>query len=287
MSRVSVVIATFNYGRFITDAVDSVLAQTVPVSEIIIIDDGSTDDTESRVREFGTSVRYIWQENMGVSAARNRGVRESSGDLVAFLDADDTWDPQVVEKQVNEFLSDDEIGLVHCASRVFDSETGETVGINSVGKKGWVADDLLLFEEPSVNGCVIMVSREAFDSAGGFDERLKIGEDWDLCYRIARRFKVGFVPDPVVNVRSHGTNSHLNVKEMERSTTIAWNKAFDTDDENVLRLRGRALGNLHKVLAGSYLKNRQYFESIRHVLKSVWFRPSILKYYLSRSRRNR
>lgn len=285
--RISVVIPTYNYGRFIGNAIESVLAQTIPVDEIIVVDDGSTDDTERVVRGYGGKVRYIKQDNKGVSAARNTGVENSSGDFIAFLDADDTWLPKTVESQIEKFREDEKIGLVHCASRIFDGKTGKTIFLNTLGKEGWVADDLLLFEEPSVNGCVFMVNRKAFDAVGGFDTRLKIGEDWDLCYRIARKFKVGHISKPLVNVRSHGENSHLNIREMERSTRIAWNKAFDTDDENILRLRRRAFGNLYKVLAGSYLKNKQYLGFFKNMLKSLWFRPSYLGFYLRRPLRRR
>ncbi len=100
-----------------------------------MIDDGSTDDTEAVVRGFGERVKYIRQENAGVCAARNRGVAESSGDLIAFLDADDIWEPTKLEKQIAKFESDPEIGLVHCGMREFDSETGETLKVHLDGQE--------------------------------------------------------------------------------------------------------------------------------------------------------
>src|SRR5947209_13220762 len=103
---VSVIIPTYNHGRFIADAIESVLAQTYPVSEIIVVDDGSTDETQEVVEKFGEKVRYIEQANAGVSAARNTGIENSDGDLVAFLDADDTWLPEKIEKQVAKFGAD-------------------------------------------------------------------------------------------------------------------------------------------------------------------------------------
>ena len=117
---VSVVIPTYNYGRFIKTAIGSVLDQTRSPAEIVVVDDGSTDETAAVVAAFGKAVRYIRQDNAGVCAARNRGVSESTGELIAFLDADDTMEPSNLEKQVARFESDDEIGLVHCAMREFD-----------------------------------------------------------------------------------------------------------------------------------------------------------------------
>ena len=189
---VSVVIPTYNYGRFIADAIRSVLAQSRPPSEIIVVDDGSTDETAFLVGTFGNRVRYIRQDNEGVCAARNRGVSESTSELIAFLDADDTWEPTNLEKQLARFESDEEIGLVHCGMREFDDETGETIRLYMEGGEDDVADNLLLWEGPMIvgPGGAVTVSRKAFDHVGGFDTRMKVGEDWDFCYRVARSFKI-------------------------------------------------------------------------------------------------
>ena len=282
-AKISVVIPAYNYGRFIGEAIKSVLEQTYPISEIIVIDDGSTDNTKQVVESFGERVRYFAQKNSGVCAARNAGIKNSSGDFVAFIDADDTWLPEKIEKQLAKFAEDRKIGLVHCGLREFDSQTNETIRLYLDGEEGWVADELLLFEKPVILGAggAVLVSRKALEEVGGFDTNLKIGEDWDFCYRIARKFKVGFVPEALVNYRYHGVNTHLNVREMERSNRIAWNKAFETSDKKILRLRRRAFANLHKVLAGSYLQNGQYIDFSKHLLISLWFKPVYLSYYLS------
>ena len=280
---VSVIIPTYNYGRFIGEAVESVLAQTYPISEIIVVDDGSTDDTETVVRKFGEKVRYIKQANGGVCSARNNGISNSKGDMIAFLDADDTWLPEKVEKQIAKFVEDAELGLVHCGMREFENATGETIAMHLEGSEGWVADEHLLFEKAVINGSgsVILVSRKAIEEVGGFDTRLKNGEDWEFCLRVAMKHKVGFVPEALVNYRNHGVNAHLNIREMERSTLIAWEKAFDTTDEKVLRLRNRSYGNLHKALAGSYFEARDYPAFFRNAAKSLWYKPQNIGYYLS------
>src|SRR5688572_16670897 len=206
---VSVVIPTYNYGRFIGIALRSVLEQTLPPSEIIVVDDGSTDGTGEVVAGFGNAVRYIRQDNAGVCAARNRGVAESSGELIAFLDADDIWEPTTLEKQTARFTEDDMIGLVHCGIREFDSDSGETLELKLLGGEDGVADNLLLWEGATIPGPGAgMVSRKAFDAVGGFDAGMKVGEDWDFCYRIARKFRVGFVAEPLVNYRIHQAAAH-------------------------------------------------------------------------------
>jgi glycosyltransferase involved in cell wall biosynthesis len=279
--EVSVVIPTFNYGRYIAEAVESSLAQTMAPREVIVVDDGSTDDTEAVVRKFGDKVRYIRQENAGVCAARNRGVAESTGEYIAFLDADDIGEPAKLEKQLAVFESDPEIGLVHCGMREFDSETGETIAMHLEGQEGWVADDLLLWERPVIvgTGGTIMVTRTIFTLINGFDENIKVGEDWDFCYRVARRYKVGFVPQPLIGYRSHGAGAHRNVHEMERGMGRFYAKAF-ANDVAASRLRKRSLGNYHRILAGSYLHAGQYGNFAKNAAKSLWYRPSGIGYFL-------
>lgn len=279
---VSVVIPAYNYGRFIGEAIRSVLEQTHPPSEIIVVDDGSTDETAAVVGAFGDAVRYNRQDNAGVCAARNRGVSESTGELVAFLDADDTWEPTNLEKQIAAFASDEEIGLVHCAMREFDGETGETIRFYMEGGEDGVADNLLLWEGPVIvgPGGGITVSRKAFDRVGGFDTRMKVGEDWDFCYRVARLFKIGFVAEPLLNYRSHHAAAHHNVENMERGMLMFYEKAFAVNDPDILMLRRRAYGNFHRVMAGSYLHAGRMGKFFAHAAKSIWMRPRNLEYFL-------
>ena len=283
MYQVSVVIPTYNYGRFIAEAIESVLGQTLPPADIVVVNDGSTDGTEEVVLGFGGRVKYIRQENRGVSEARNRGVAETTGELIAFLDADDTWERTKLEKQVERFAADEEIGLVHCGMREFDSTSGETIALHLDGGEEGIAENLLLWDGPVVvgPGGTIMVRRTAFEEAGGFDSRLKCGEDWDLCYRIARRYKVGFVSEPLVNYRSHGGAAHRNVENMELGMGMFYEKAFATDDAGVKTLKRRAYGNYHRVLAGSYLHAGRWGKFIEHSAKSIVNRPANLGYFLA------
>lgn len=284
MVKISVIIPTFNYGQFIGDAIRSAEAQTRIPDEMIVVDDGSTDDTAEVVAGFGDAVRYIRQDNAGVCVARNRGVAESSGELIAFLDADDIWEPTKLEKQAALFERDGRIGLVHCGMREFDSDTGETLTEYIDGLEGDLANELLLWDRPVIIGAggTIMVSRRAFEQAGGFDTSLKCGEDWEFCYRIASKYRVAFVPEILVNYRSHKTNAHKNINEMERSTLLAWGKVFSAADGDIASLRRRSYSNLHRTLAGSYYQAGQYWGFLRNMFKSLWYRPALLGYYLSK-----
>lgn len=281
MRTVSVIIPTYNYGRFIKEAIDSALGQTYAPLEVVVVDDGSTDDTSAVVAEFGELVRYIKQENAGVCAARNRGVTKSSGELIAFLDADDIWEPTKLEKQVVKF-DDPDVGLVHCGMRVFDSVSGDTIEFHLEGSEDDTVENLLLWKQPLIvgPGGTVMTTRQAFDESGGFDTRAKVGEDWDLCYRIARRHKVGFVAEPLVNYRSHGGSAHLNVDEMERGMALFYEKAFATDDAVILKLKNRSLGNFHRVMAGSFFHAGRTGKFLEHSAKSILRNPSNISYFL-------
>jgi GT2 family glycosyltransferase len=196
------------------------------------------------------------------------------------MDADDTMEPESIEKQIALF-DEDGVGLVHCGLRLFDDETGETIELQLEGGEDGVADNLLLWEGPGIAGPgAILVSRETFNSVGGFDTSMKVGEDWDFCYRVARKFKVRFVPEPLVNYRSHATAAHRDVAEMERGMRRFYEKAFTTNDGSVLALRRRAYGNFHKVMAGSYFHAADYGNFARHAVRSVFMRPGNLGHFL-------
>ena len=277
MKSISVIIPTYNYGRFISEAIRSALEQTQPPLETIVVDDGSTDDTADVVGKFGDAVTYIRQENAGVCAARNQGVQTSHGELIAFLDADDIWEPEKLMKQSSRFGED--VGLVHSGIREFDAETGDTIRMHLDGAEDDAALSLLLWEGMPVNvsGSSVMVSRTAFDTVGGFDTRMKVGEDWDFCYRIATRHKIGFVAEPLVLYRLHGSNMHGNIKVMERDMMLGYQKAFAGETS---ANKKQCYGNLHMVLAGSYFQSGQYLDFIRHAFKSILLTPGNIKYFL-------
>ncbi len=278
---ISVIIPTYNYGRFIAEALQSVLRQTLRPDEIVVVDDGSSDETRDVVSGFGEDVKYVYQANAGVCAARNVGVAESKSEVIAFMDADDTMESESLEKQIAPIAEEDDVGLVHCGLRLFDDESGETIELQLEGGADGVANNLLLWEGPGIAGPgAVLVTREAFDAVGGFDTDMKVGEDWDFCYRVARKFKVRFVPEPLVNYRSHATAAHRDVAEMERGMSRFYEKAFSTNDESVLKLKRRAYGNFHKVMAGSYFHAGNYKNFARHAVRSVFMRPGNLGHFL-------
>lgn len=274
---VSVVIPNHNYARFLSQTIESVLAQSYGNVEIVVVDDGSTDDSIAILRGYKEHVRWVEQPNQGVATARNRGVTESDGELVAFLDADDVWLPQKLVRQVQRFLDEPELGLVHCGVEDIN-EMGAPLRSHTDGLQGWVAKDLLLFKRPVIlgGGSGTLIPRATFEKVGGFDERLSTSADWDLYCRIALSQPVGFVPEVLMQYRVHGANMHANIISMEHDMLLAYSKAFDIHNAEIQTIRRRCYGNLHINLAGSFFRSGRYFDFARHALKSVWLTPDNL-----------
>ena len=280
MNRVSVVIPTFNYGRWVAEAVDSALQQTLPPLEVIVVDDGSTDETAAVLAAYGDRIRLIRQTNQGPAMARNAGIAAARGDYVAFLDADDVWKPRKLELQMARFNGGPPLGFVHCGVETFDA-AGNTLGVQLAGREGRVAAGLLRLDTDVVAGpgSSIVFPKAVADEIGGFDASLPCSEDWDFCYRIAARYPVGYVAEPLVRYRLHGGGIHMHIDGMERGMLQAFEKAFASPDPAVQALRKEAYGRLHRILAGCYFESRRLGSFVRNMIESLRHDPRNLGYF--------
>ena len=202
---ISIIIPTFNRAALLPHAIESALRQTHQSCEVIVIDDGSTDNTAEVAAEYGKSIRYIRQSNAGASAARNRGVHEAHGTLIAFLDSDDTWHPEKLARQATLF-STPAIGAAHCAIRVEHTERAGTNGLYYPG------DRLSLHEVLALRipwPTAMMVRRDVLLEIGGFDETLVASEDWELCIRIAQKYLIVGIPEVLAHYQED-TPGHLS-----------------------------------------------------------------------------
>jgi hypothetical protein len=208
---VSVVIPTYNYGRYICETVESALGQTYSPIEIIVVDDGSTDDTGERLTAYGDRIRYIHQQNRGPSVARNTGIQAERGEFVALLDSDDLWLPDKVERQVTLAIQQSDIGLVATEGFAID-ETGRRLDFVAEsccrdGSCELTVRDLLEFGAFSPSS--VLARKDALVAGGGFDEGLKGPEDMEMWVRIAGRFRVVRLNATLTGQREHsGSLSH-------------------------------------------------------------------------------
>ncbi len=209
MPKVSVAIPTYNYARFLGEAIQSVLDQTFEDFELIIVDDGSTDSTREVVMSFKDGrIKYIYQKNRGVSAARNTGITASVGEYVAFLDADDMWLPQKLALQVKAMDSAPRAGVVYTDHYHFDPRTGLVTRTSFQNRKrppprGRVLEQFIesFLGTPST----LLIRRDVFAQVGMFDETLKGCEDDDMLFRMASRFEFEVVPEPLIKKRMHAS----------------------------------------------------------------------------------
>jgi len=205
--KVSVVIPTYNRARFVTKAINSVLAQTYRDFEIIVVDNGSTDDTKSAVQSYGSRVRYIRQTHCGVSSARNLGVTKARGKWMAFLDSDDEWMPQKLEVQMAQVEQRPDL-CAHLTNMVLNSSKGQKRELFSIRGFSDSPTKTVVLERPLITAlkyqfaspCCLLAEREALISTGLFDSRLTIYEDLDLAYRLALQGPWGISSLPLVNV---------------------------------------------------------------------------------------
>ena len=203
-SMVSVIIATYNRRTYLTRAIESILTQTYSAYEIIVVDDGSEDDTGPAVQAYGSSVRYVRQENQGEAAARNLAIGLSRGNYVAFLDDDDLWLPTKLECQVGDLESNRALGVVACQGLVIDQDDRVLPGVNAYPRcrTGLVEFEEVLLRSP-VGPSASLYRRPVLEDVGGFDSEIRYGEDWDLAIRVAARYPVFFRSEPLVCIRVH------------------------------------------------------------------------------------
>lgn len=239
--RVSVVIPTYNRAKLIAEAIESALSQEVDGGlEVVVVDDGSTDDTAGVVASFGDRVRYVQQENAREGAARNRGARLAAGTYLAFLDSDDAYLPGKLRRDLERLEAPDQPALVYSRAENVDP-TGASLGVRRLaspqGDVFWH-----LARENFVPMSSVVVRADAFRALGGFveDPRLSGTADWECWVRLSARWLAGFVDQAATRIRVHPSNMLGDPSLMERAMLSGVRHALA--DEVVARRIGRRAG---------------------------------------------
>jgi glycosyltransferase involved in cell wall biosynthesis len=222
---VSVVMPAYNVAWCVRRAIDSVLAQTLRERELIVVNDGSTDETAAVLRSYGSAIRVLEQPNRGMSAARNAGIRAAVGRYVAFLDADDWWLPEKVARQVALLESRPEVGFCSTAARVVDGD-GKLLALwGCPGTSGDVLETLFAQHAAVAGGCsAVVVRREPLERTGGFDESLRGFEDPDLWIRLAALCRYACLDEPLVGVLRRERSVSRNLAEMRKAAVASMHK---------------------------------------------------------------
>lgn len=268
---VSVIIPTYNRANIIKDAIETVLNQTYQNFEIIVVDDGSTDKTEKVVKSFNDSrIRYIYQPNSGKpSVARNLGINSSKGDFVAFLDSDDLWHPQMLEKHVEVLNANAKLGFTTDWSsyRTFDGKEIFQKICCAENSKEYIKYLLLTPDKAYAGPSTCVIRKECFEKSGLFDESMTFCEDWDLFFRLALHFEMHNIHEILTYVRIHQesiskTNDVVNFRE---GYLKFLQKAFENKDlpSEMLKIKKQAYSNALWCIGGWALEKSKNYSIAR------------------------
>ncbi|CAD5928847.1 putative glycosyltransferase RT0329 [Planktothrix tepida] len=276
MARVSVIIPTYNCDRFLPEAIDSVLMQTYQDYEIIVIDDGSTDETRQVLESYQNKIRYFYQQNQGSAVARNLGIKQAKGELIAFLDADDFWIvPEKLAEQVNCFEQQPSLGSVHTGWQIVDAGGDKIIDVEpwreipDLNLESW-----LMYKPVKTSGMIIR--QNWLQQAGGFDGELRQSHDVDLVLRLAligceaawwRRVAVGY--------RRYGGNTTRNTQTQAECLLNVLNKFFAHGDlpEPIQKIESQV--HYHTLVWIAWYQYEQgfYDEMARFLNRSLEYSP--------------
>ncbi|HHW59923.1 MAG: glycosyltransferase [Bacteroidales bacterium] len=276
---VSIIIPVYNGEKYIAETIQSVIDQTYENWELIIVDDGSTDNTSNIVKKFNdTRIIYIKKNNTGVSDTRNIGAKMSKGNFLCFLDADDVWLSKNLEIKVKKLLDEPDCVLVSSAFYLWD-ERDDYINckINDyVPNDDW--EDLRKLRSISLPSSALISSKFFFE-ANMFDTNLSTSADFDLWIRMRALGHFNFISEPLVKYRSHSNQMHRNIKLYEHDMIYILKKYKDC--KKIFPTRNswkKSMSLLHYYLAVEYVRQKQINNFFVHSTKSIFFNPSLIFY---------
>jgi glycosyltransferase involved in cell wall biosynthesis len=284
LPEVSVIIPTYNRAHLIREAIDSVLKQTYRDFEIIVVDDGSTDNTREVIDSYiDPHIRYIYQENQGVSGAMNTGILVSKAKYIAWLASDNVMLEESLQKQVDFMEQHPEIGFCYSQAYFMD-EKGRPIWWRKArgDKKSCVRDGKeeimrLLFRGGSGPN---MICRYCFDEVGLFDTSLRVGEDIDMCLRLSRKYSAGYIAEPMGKARIHSKSitGQKTLEELEGTQKAFVQHALQglESEPDYRFLRRKAYFGLYCYLAEEAARGGKRMTGFRYILKALQACPELL-----------
>jgi glycosyltransferase involved in cell wall biosynthesis len=274
--KVSVIIPTYNSVRYVTEAIDSVLTQTYRDFEILVVDDGSKDETsEVLTKRYGDSIRYLYKENGGVSSARNYGIERAEGKYIAFLDADDIWLPEKLEKQVDLLEKHPEVGLCYVSTQRVDEDLNF---LNKIEAKSYAdyCETLLLNLNIVAGSCSsAMVRRDIISQTDGFDAKFSTYADWEFWLRLSLLTEFAPVKEDLVKYRmvKGSMSSKPEVSKLDALGVL--DKFFNLPNlpQKYKQLKNKAISNNLMIVSGEFLHNGRLSESFNCLWQGLRLYP--------------
>ncbi len=214
---VTVLIPVYNQAQYLHESIDSVLRQTWTDLELLVVNDGSTDRTPAVMAEFGSRIRALHKANGGTASALNLGIRNARGKWLAWLSADDIWEPTKIALQLGKAQHEPTAALVYTDFKIVDGAGKELDRFVAPAPRTRIARLIKLIRENYINGSTVIVRKDVFDKVGLFDETNRHSQDFDLWLRIATRYDIVHVPEPLVRYRIHTGQGSVDVSAMQRS----------------------------------------------------------------------
>lgn len=258
------VIPAHNADRFVGQAVASSLRQDPRPHEVVVVDDGSTDETAQLLLGFGDAIRVVRQQRRGVAEARNRGIEESTGQYVAFLDADDLWLPGKLAAQLDVIRAEG-TALVGCGYIVTDENLRPRYVVPGRELSAWVHDAVALDDWGLGFPQTAIVARDVIEKVGGFSPELSTSADLEFALRVIAVNPTGCVEAPLAVYRTHAGQMHLDLARFERDMLLLYGRLEkDRNSESALD-RKRAIANLHTRLVARHLATGDLAQALQHL----------------------
>ncbi|MBW4664430.1 MAG: glycosyltransferase family 2 protein [Chroococcus sp. CMT-3BRIN-NPC107] len=275
MLKVSIIIPAYNAMTYLPETIQSVLQQTFTDFEVLIVDDGSSDNiTEWANALTDKRIKLISQSNLGVSNARNTAINLARAEYIAFLDADDLWQPTKLEKQVHFLDNNPNVGLV-ATWATLTNERGEPLSEVEIDfKQGNIRQQII-----EINlipcGSIPMVRRTCFKNTGLFDPTLCFGEDWEMWTKLAANYDFGLIKESLVYYRQHSRNSSNNYQKLLPDFDRLIKKMFDSVPKELQSIKAKTYGRMNLYIAWKSLENRDYQEASNFCNRAIKYYPKL------------
>jgi len=273
MEKVSVIIPAYNKSELTVRTINSVLEQTYQNLEVIVVDDGSTDDTKEKLAGFGKKIKYIYKENGGACSARNLGIQESTGDFIGLLDCDDLYYPEKISKCVDFLNKHNDSSVVFTAAYFIDLDDN----IVNASERLIPTDQKKLRESLLLSNIfcnsTIVARRTCFDSVGLYDERVFIPADWDMWIRLSECFKIGYINEKLTGYRITDSYTNGNLELAIKEAIYVIDKTFQRKSSTNFKLKKHSIANVFSGYGLAFAAARNFSKARKYLAASLLYHP--------------